>query len=119
VNIIVLTPVRLLGDGLAACFSCRPDMRAVAVVNDLASLRDTLATTETQVVLIDVTQGIDLFDGVYQKSVVTPPRVQALDTVGAGDCFSGDFAAALSLGESRTDLKGALCFAVAAIIFRK
>jgi DNA-binding NarL/FixJ family response regulator len=37
-------------------------MRAIAVVNDLASLRDTLATTETQVVLIDVTQGIDLFD---------------------------------------------------------
>lgn len=61
-NIIVLTPVRLLGDGLAACFSSRSDMCAVAVVNDLANLRDTLATTETQAVLIDVTQGIDLFD---------------------------------------------------------
>jgi DNA-binding NarL/FixJ family response regulator len=61
-NIIVLTPVRLLGDGLAACFSSRADMRAIAVVNDLASLRDKLATTETQVVLIDVTQGVDLFD---------------------------------------------------------
>lgn len=61
-NIIVLTPVRLLGDGLAACFSCRPDMRAIAVVNDLASLRDKLSTTETHVVLIDVTQGVDLFD---------------------------------------------------------
>jgi DNA-binding NarL/FixJ family response regulator len=61
-NIIVLTPVRLLGDGLAACFSSRPDMRAIAVVNDLASLRDTLSTMETHVVLIDVTQGVDLFD---------------------------------------------------------
>lgn len=61
-NIIILTPVRLLGDGLAACFSNRPDMCAVAVVDDLANLRDTLATTETQAVLIDVTQGIDLFD---------------------------------------------------------
>ncbi len=61
-NIIVLTPVRLLGDGLAACFSSRPDMRAIAVVNDLASLRDKLSTTETHVVLIDVTQGVDLFD---------------------------------------------------------
>ncbi|HBB95859.1 MAG TPA: DNA-binding response regulator [Blastocatellia bacterium] len=61
-NIIVLTPVRLLGDGLAACFSSRPDMRAIAVVNDLASLREKLATTETHVVLIDVTQGVDLFD---------------------------------------------------------
>ena len=61
-NIIVLTPVRLLGDGLAACFSSRPDMQAIAVVNDLASLRNTLSTTETHVVLIDVTQGVDLFD---------------------------------------------------------
>jgi two-component system nitrate/nitrite response regulator NarL len=61
-NIIVLTPVRLLGDGLAACFSSRPDMQAIAVVNDLASLRDKLSTTKTHVVLIDVTQGVDLFD---------------------------------------------------------
>jgi DNA-binding NarL/FixJ family response regulator len=61
-NIIVLTPVRLLGDGLAACFGSRPDMRAIAVVNDLGSLRDKLSTTETHVVLIDVTQGVDLFD---------------------------------------------------------
>jgi len=37
-------------------------MHVLAVVNDLASLRGTLATTDTHVVLIDVTQGIDLFD---------------------------------------------------------
>lgn len=61
-NIIVLTPVRLLGDGLAACFSNRSDMRAIAVVNDLANLRAKLSSTETHVVLIDVTQGVDLFD---------------------------------------------------------
>lgn len=61
-NIVVLSPVRLLGDGLAACLSGRPDFLAVAVVNDLASLRDTLARTKPDVVLIDVTQGIDLFD---------------------------------------------------------
>ena len=61
-NIIVLTPVRLLGDGLAACISGRPDMRVLAVVNDLASLRDQLATTDARVVLIDVTHGLDLYD---------------------------------------------------------
>jgi DNA-binding NarL/FixJ family response regulator len=61
-NIIVLTPVRLLGDGLAACFRSRPDIYVLAVVNDLASLRDSLATMEAHVVLIDVTQGVDLFD---------------------------------------------------------
>jgi len=37
-------------------------MCALAVVNDLASLRNLLATNKVQVVLIDVTQGIDLFD---------------------------------------------------------
>lgn len=61
-NIIILTPVRLLGDGLAACFSSRPDMRTLGVVSDLGSLRDALATMDADVVLIDVTQGIDLFD---------------------------------------------------------
>ena len=61
-NIIVLTPVRLLGDGLASCFSSRPPFAAVAVVNDLDALRSTLAATETHVVLIDITQSIDLID---------------------------------------------------------
>lgn len=61
-NIIILTPVRLLGDGLASCFSNRADLNTLAVLNDLASLRETLSSTETDVVLIDVTQGVDLFD---------------------------------------------------------
>src|SRR2546421_5285675 len=61
-DILVLTPVRLLGDGLAACLQSRPDIRVVAVVDDLASLREALATTKVNLVLIDVTQGIDLFD---------------------------------------------------------
>ena len=61
-NIVVLTPVRLLGDGLAACFSNRPDMRTLAVINDLAILREMMASTEVDVVLIDVTHGVDLFD---------------------------------------------------------
>jgi len=62
VKIIVLTPVRLLADGLAACLSTRPEMVVLAAVNDLATLRDALSTTCAQVVLIDVTQGIDLFE---------------------------------------------------------
>ncbi|MGZ5442175.1 MAG: LuxR C-terminal-related transcriptional regulator [Thermoanaerobaculia bacterium] len=37
-------------------------MCVLAVVNDLAALRDSLATTDAELVLIDVTQGIDLFD---------------------------------------------------------
>ena len=61
-NIIVLTPVRLLGDGLQACLGLRPDMTVTAVVNNLASLRERLSTACPHVILVDVTQGIDLFD---------------------------------------------------------
>jgi two-component system nitrate/nitrite response regulator NarL len=61
-NIIILTSVRLLGDGLAACFRSRPASTSVAVVNDIASLREILANTAIDVVLIDVTQGVDLYD---------------------------------------------------------
>jgi DNA-binding NarL/FixJ family response regulator len=61
-NIVILTPVRLLGDGLCACFRSQPHMRALAVVSDLAGLREALATMDAHIVLIDVTQGIDLYD---------------------------------------------------------
>jgi DNA-binding NarL/FixJ family response regulator len=54
--------LRLLGDGLAACFNSRPDLRAVAVVNDLENLRNKLATNEIQAVLVDVGMGVDIFD---------------------------------------------------------
>lgn len=61
-NIIVLTPVRLMGDGLAACFSQRPEIRVVGVVDDLALLRTALSSGAADLVLIDVTHGIDLYD---------------------------------------------------------
>ena len=59
-NIVVLTPVRLMGDGLVACLSRRPEMKVYAVVNDLGALRQALESTRADLVLIDVTQGIDL-----------------------------------------------------------
>jgi DNA-binding NarL/FixJ family response regulator len=61
-NIVILTPVRILGDGLASYFSTVAGTNNVIVVREIASLRDYLVNMEIQVVLIDVTQGIDLFD---------------------------------------------------------
>lgn len=61
-NIVVLTPVRLFGDGLAACCNQRPEITVTVVVNDLANLRQTLSTAAVDLVLIDVTQGVDLYD---------------------------------------------------------
>lgn len=61
-NIIVLTPVRLFGDGLCACLSARAGITVAAVLGDLAELRAALQTTPIDLILIDVTQGIDLYD---------------------------------------------------------
>jgi DNA-binding NarL/FixJ family response regulator len=61
-NVVVLTPVRLLGDGLAACLEARSGIHVVAVVKDLARLREILSKAAVKLVLIDVTQGIDLYD---------------------------------------------------------
>jgi len=59
-KILVLTPVRLLGDGLALCFQSRADI--VEVVKDLAAARVLLNAGDVQVMLVDVTLGIELFD---------------------------------------------------------
>jgi DNA-binding NarL/FixJ family response regulator len=61
-KIIVLSPVRLLADALAVCLGHCSDVEVLNVVSDLEKLRDTLATADVELVLVDVTQGIDLFD---------------------------------------------------------
>ena len=59
-KLIVVTPIRLFGEGLASCFLCHREITLVATVSDLSHLRQALETMETDIVLIDVTQGIDL-----------------------------------------------------------
>jgi DNA-binding NarL/FixJ family response regulator len=73
VNIVVLTPVRVLGDGIAACIGARAGYWVRAVVRDLAHLRDALASDPIDLILIDVTQGIDLYD--VREIVVEHPTV--------------------------------------------
>jgi DNA-binding NarL/FixJ family response regulator len=50
----------LLGEGLVLCFQTRADR--VEVAHDLAAARAVLGQGDVQVMLIDVTQGIELFD---------------------------------------------------------
>lgn len=61
-NVVVLTPVRLLGDGLVACFHERPRIKVVAVVDHLAPLRKLLGGVKIDLVLVDVTPGIEFYD---------------------------------------------------------
>jgi DNA-binding NarL/FixJ family response regulator len=58
-NIIVLTPVRLFGDGLGACISSRAGISVEAVVNDFDTLRARLETSPVDLVLIDVTHAVN------------------------------------------------------------
>jgi DNA-binding NarL/FixJ family response regulator len=59
-NVILLTPIRILGEGLDACLSRRPEICLLATVRDLRALRDAIRNSNPDVVLIDVTQGTDL-----------------------------------------------------------
>jgi DNA-binding NarL/FixJ family response regulator len=59
-KLVVVTPIRLFGEGLASCFTHCPDISMQATVGDLIHLRQCLKTMEVDIVLIDVTQGIDL-----------------------------------------------------------
>ena len=53
-------------------------------------------------------EGASLFSGVTESIHVPACKVEAVDTVAAGDCFNGAFAAALDRGEGVRD---AMCFA--------
>jgi DNA-binding NarL/FixJ family response regulator len=61
-EIIVLTPVRILGEGLNACFSQHPDISICAIVSELAALSESLAKFTPDLILVDVTPGVDLYD---------------------------------------------------------
>jgi DNA-binding NarL/FixJ family response regulator len=70
-KLMIVTPIRLLGDGLAACLRRHPDIVLLDVVANLSLLDACLAATATDVVLIDVTQGIDL-DHVRAVAIAYP-----------------------------------------------
>jgi two-component system nitrate/nitrite response regulator NarL len=58
-DVVVMTPIRLFGDGLAACLE-GDGIALRSVVPDFAGLRHALGSVRADVALIDVTQGVDL-----------------------------------------------------------
>jgi two-component system, NarL family, nitrate/nitrite response regulator NarL len=59
-ELIVVTPVRLLADGLTACLAKRVGVSLQATLPGLSCLRESLDSLKAEVILIDVSQGIDL-----------------------------------------------------------
>jgi DNA-binding NarL/FixJ family response regulator len=82
VNVILLTPIRILGEGLESCLSRRRDIRLLATVPDLGSLRAALRTATPDLVLVDVTQGIDLEE---MRSIAAGRPDLALMALGLGE----------------------------------
>src|SRR5262245_39820561 len=59
-NVIVLTPIRILGEGLEVCWGRHPEINLLATVPDLLALRAAIRAHSPDLVLIDVTHGVDL-----------------------------------------------------------
>lgn len=59
-NIAILTPIRLLSDGLERSLDGVEDLTMRAVTDDLGVLRQVLAADAVDAVLVDVTQPVDL-----------------------------------------------------------
>ncbi len=59
-NVVILTSVRLLGDGLHACLADRNEVTIVTIASKFSALRDALGGASIDLILIDITQGIDL-----------------------------------------------------------
>jgi DNA-binding NarL/FixJ family response regulator len=70
-DLVVVTPIRLFGDGLASCLRRQEGLSLRIVVTDLAALRSVLSADLSDAVLIDVTQGID-FDEIRSLAVEFP-----------------------------------------------
>jgi DNA-binding NarL/FixJ family response regulator len=51
-----------MGDSLAACLQRHDEITVVAAVADLSAVRDKLSAANVDLLLIDVTHGIDLYD---------------------------------------------------------
>ena len=59
-NVILSTPIRILGEGLEACLSRHPEICLAQTVPDLLALRKAIDGAKPDLVLVDVTQGVDL-----------------------------------------------------------
>lgn len=64
-------------------------------------------------------EGVRWFDGSEKSPHVTPPRVVPVDTVGAGDCFTGYFAHDYAAGKPVEEALRRACAAAALQVTRK
>lgn len=82
-NITILTPIRLLGEGLAACINASTSMKAGAILNSVDELRLSLESLETNLIIVDVSQGVEVID--VREIAVRWPTVPIV-ALGLAEC---------------------------------
>lgn len=112
-DLVLLTPVRLLADGLAAWFGGRTDIRLCEIVRDMAELRRLLSYAAPQILLIDVTQGVDLSE---VRSIAVEYSHMAIVALGLVEqrqqvirCGRAGFAGYVAREATAEELCAALC----------
>lgn len=75
-DVVILTSVRLLGESLAACIAGREEINGVEIALDYASLDRRLQHHSVDVILVDITQGVDPTN--VRALVVKWPKVRLL-----------------------------------------
>jgi DNA-binding NarL/FixJ family response regulator len=58
-SVVILTPVRLFGEALERCLRSAPDITVSRVLQTFDDLSEALSVARCDVVLVDVTQGVD------------------------------------------------------------
>jgi len=71
---VIMTPVRLLGDGLARYLNGKQDISVIAILDSAEQVRDLLVERPIDVILVDVTRDQDL-DEVRAIAVAAPQTV--------------------------------------------
>lgn len=59
-NVVILTSVRLLGDGLVSCLKQHDDINFLSIESNIAALKQAMPQEHVDLVLVDVTQGINI-----------------------------------------------------------
>jgi len=95
-DIALLTPIRLFGEGLAFFLLSRKEVSIITVAQNFSMLREALSLAKVDLVLIDVTQGVDLGE-VHQVACQWPSvRLIAIglkaEERGVVDCGRAGFA---------------------------
>ena len=87
----------MIGSGVNLLFANEDEAKGMAGVDDLNSVVDYLKTLSREFVITRGPQGALIWDG---KTLIDidPVKVEAVDTVGAGDMFAGAFLYGLTQG---------------------